>query len=130
MIIPTYWNNDYLLSLRERHYGALPAENHSHIRVGEVVLLKSDQPRSQWSLAKIDSVYPDSEGVIRTVKVISKGQVSVKTIDKIVPLELSVPFDIPIKDPVNVGASNRPVRAAAQGSQRNWRDLIAGGHVT
>lgn len=42
------------------------------VEVGDVVLLKSNQSRSYWPVAKIISLHPDQEKVIRIVKVLSR----------------------------------------------------------
>ena len=120
-----------MLSLRERFYGAQSAQNKNLLKAGDVVLLRMEQPRSQWPLAKVVSLHPDREGVFRIVKVLSKGQTSLRTIDKLIPLELA---EVPtggnnIEEP-DAAADGRPVRAATLGSQRHWRSLISGGHIT
>ncbi len=68
-----HWSDDYLLSLRERHYGAQTPHNLYPIKVGDVVLVKSDTPRSTWPLGKIMDVVQDGNGVVRSVEVLSPG---------------------------------------------------------
>ena len=127
-----HWSNDYLLSLRERFYGASPAQNKYAPKVGDIVILKGNQPRSNWPLGKIITLYPDDDGVIRSMKVGSGGTESLRTINKLVPLELSeVPEEEPTQTPGDADPrTQRPRRAAAQGSQSHWRQLISGGHIT
>ena len=85
------WSNDYLLSLRERRYGAESASKVRNPKVGEIYILKTDQPKSQWPLAKVIEVLADSEGVVRAVRVVVRGQEMLRTIDRLVPLEVSEP---------------------------------------
>ena len=118
--------------LKKRFYGALTAQNKTLLKAGDVVLLKTEQPRSQWPLAKIISLHPDREGILRVVKVLCKGQTSLRTIDKLVPLELaSIPEGEGSEDQGKPASSNsRPTRAAALSSQKQWRGLISEGHIT
>ena len=69
------WHNEYLLSLREKHYN-LCAENSSHhLRVGQLVMVKHDNiHRIEWPLGVITTVYADERGVIRTVEVEECGR--------------------------------------------------------
>ena len=83
------WESDYLTALRERHYGAVPAQNKDLILEGDVVLLKSDTHRSDWPFGRIVKVNKDSDNIIRSVEVFSLGKTSYKTIEKLVPLEVS-----------------------------------------
>ncbi|KAG7161890.1 hypothetical protein Hamer_G007564 [Homarus americanus] len=121
---------------REKANGALPATNKVLLKLGEVVLLKKEQPRSRWPLAKIVSVHPDDKGVIRVVKVIVKSQTSLKTINKLVPLELP---EIKVEErssdedePVDQGdkRTSRSTGAAALSSQKLWRGLLVKSHIT
>lgn len=59
------------------------------LKAGEVVILKTEQSRSLWPLAKIIPVHPDRKRVVRIVKVLSNGQTSLRTVKKLVPLELA-----------------------------------------
>ena len=72
------WHNEYLLSLREKHYNQC-AENHSHhLRVGQLVMVKHDNiHRIEWPLGEITAVYPDERGVIRTAEVEECGRWSI-----------------------------------------------------
>ena len=129
-----HWCNDYLLSLRERSYGGSPAVNYQPVKIGDVVLLRGDQPRSSWPLGKIIETYPDAEGVIRSVKVRSGQTETIRTINRLLPLELSVvdpdPPNPTLNPTVTNDTSRRPTRVAAQGSQSNWRNLITQGSLT
>ena len=129
------WSVNYLLSLRENYYGARPASRDSNPKVGEVYILKTEQPKSQWPLAKVVEVMPDREGVIRAVKVLARGQETLRTLDRLIPLELSIEErrEVPQAIPPSSNESNnegRPTRATAIQSRDRWRDLISAGHIT
>ena len=83
------WHNEYLLSLREKHYN-LCAENPSHhLRVGQLVMVKHDNiHRIEWPLGVITTVYPDERGVIRTAEVEECGRRSQRPVTFLGPLEL------------------------------------------
>ena len=135
------WESDYLTALRERHYGAVPAQNEDLILEGDVVLLKSDTHRSDWPLDRIVKVNKDSDNIIRSVKVFNQGKTSYKTIEKLVPLEVSdrevikEPQDVIDKEnspapleienePVGEGVK-RPKRAAAKRADQMRQELIS-----
>ncbi|XP_064087333.1 uncharacterized protein LOC135201986 [Macrobrachium nipponense] len=87
------WKNEYIISLRERHYGSDRARELNNLKVGDVVLVQFESPRSEWLLGRIVELRPDSEGVIRSVDVYCKGHVSTRTVEKLVPLEVSEPVN-------------------------------------
>ena len=136
------WESDYLTALRERHYGAVPAQNKDLILEGDVVLLKSDTHRSDWPLGRIVKVHKDSDNIIRSVEVFSQGKTSYKTIEKLVPLEVSDrevveepqdEIDEEEDSPASVEIENEPVgervqrpkRAAAKRADQMRQELIS-----
>ena len=58
------WQSEYLLSLTERHYGAISTTNISNIRVCGVVVVECDSPRGEWSLGRIEELIPDTNGLV------------------------------------------------------------------
>ena len=76
-----------MVALREKHYGQQNAVNKSDIKVGNIVLVQSDRFRDFWPLGKIINMIPGTDGIVRSVEVLSGGKVSVKTIEKLIPLE-------------------------------------------
>ena len=82
------WHRDYLTSLIEHHYGTDSTSIDYNLKAGDVVLIEGDQSRSTWPLGKIVALLPDRAGTLRLVKVFSKGIVSLRTIDKLIPLEI------------------------------------------
>ena len=83
------WKLDYLLSLRECHYGASSATNFYNLKVGDIVVVECDSPRREWPLGKVEELLPDQNGVVRSVKVKCKGVISLRTVNRLVPLEIN-----------------------------------------
>ena len=64
------WQNEYLISLRDKHYNQCAENPSHHLRVGQLVMVKHDNlHRIEWPLGVITAVYPDERGVIRTAEV-------------------------------------------------------------
>ena len=84
------WRTEYLTSLLQRHErlkkrGSSPTP----VQSGQLILLHSlTLPRYAWPLAKIIETYADSENVIRSVKVLCRGEEYVRPIEHVIPLEL------------------------------------------
>ena len=135
------WHNEYLLSLREKHYGNSKAEQPLGIQEGDVVLIDNNNRRTSWPLGRIINLNYDCEGVARTANVICKGITSAYTLEKLIPLEVreipdQVNESVDELDPGREGLhhldstravdedSSRPRRAAADRAQRFLRGLI------
>ena len=82
------WKREYLSSLRERHYGAKAPVDHNRIKVGDLVLLQSEQQRNDWPLGRIVKIHTNPENTVRMVDVLSNGKVSLRTVEKLIPLEV------------------------------------------
>ena len=61
--------------------------------MGDVVLVQTDSPRGDWPLGRVVKLRPDSEGIVRSVDVHCKGHISIRTVDKLIPLEISEPME-------------------------------------
>ena len=84
------WRDEYITSLRQRHYNGCRVESQHHLHPGAlVILVQNSQLKATWPLARILEVYPDEEGVIRTVKVKTEHDTFVRATNLVVPLELS-----------------------------------------
>ncbi|XP_069191440.1 uncharacterized protein [Procambarus clarkii] len=83
------WTQEYLTALREYHYGANNPYNRINLNPGDIVPVDSDGPRAKWPIGQIVSVHPDSQGILRIVKVKCQGNTTLKTLEKLVPLELA-----------------------------------------
>ena len=111
------WNNEYILSLRERHFAATTPEQHSFPRVDDIVLLvNNSNNREDWILGKILSVETDNENIVRQVTVKTRDGTYNRSLNRIVPLELHhydvpesenpvSPLDHPSNDPPEVETS-------------------------
>ena len=136
------WSKDYLISLKEKHFGNIQANQARPIKVGEVVLVANDLTRNHWPLGRITKIFPDPDQIVRTVEVFFQGHHSLRTLDKIYPLEVA-----PVPEAVNLdpdpsaavlandensdtgsGAelpNTRPSRAAARAATAKRHALIA-----
>ena len=144
------WKKEYLLSLREKHYGSCPAKVKTFLNIGQVVLIESDSSRGDWPLGKITDLHYDMDNVVRSVEVYTDGKTLIKTIEKLIPLEISesVEFDGLSNDGLsnnnshnknnNVGCesdnkfsdlSTRPKRLAGVKAAENRQLLIADGKL-
>ena len=69
------WHNEYLLSLREKHYNRCAENPTHHLNVGKLVMVCHDNVhRIEWPLGVITAIYPDERGVIRTAEVEECGR--------------------------------------------------------
>ena len=87
------WRQEYIISLRERHIGCNKADELNNLKVGDVVLVQTDSPRGEWPLGRIIKLRPDSEGDVRSVEIYCKGHLSIRTVEKLIPLEISEPVN-------------------------------------
>ena len=102
------WYSEYLTSLRER--GNI-SSSVDLVRVGQVVLISENLPRSKWKLGLIEDLIPSSDGITRSVKVRTSLGSVLRPVTMLYPLELQ--FDEPrILAPTNV--VERPRRLAAK----------------
>ena len=83
------WHNEYLLSLREKHYNQCAENPSHHLRVGQLVMVKYDNiHRIEWPSGVIPAVYLDERGVIQIAEVEECGRRSIRSVTFLVPLEL------------------------------------------
>ena len=83
------WSTEYLSALREKHDNHCAERPTHHISHGNLVMVRrDDKHRIEWPLGKITRVFPDTDGVVRTVEVEEGGQRSTLSEAYIVPLEL------------------------------------------
>ena len=117
------WHKDYLTSLREQHYAGSSNVTSSKLKIGDIVLIEGDMPRAEWPLGKIEAIMPDKTGTLRLVKVLCKGNVSLRTIDKLIPLEISVDStEESTNFPERLGKGN--LRQAAQTARARWNEQL------
>ena len=88
------WRNEYLLSLREKHYNRCAENPTHHLSVAKLVMVRHDNVhRIEWPLGVITSIYPDDRGIIRTAEVGECGKRSLRPVSYLVPLELDCRHD-------------------------------------
>ena len=85
------WGDDYLLSLWERSQINLKlprAEAKEIPSKGDIVQIKANVPRGSWKTGKIIELLPNSEGIVRAVKVLLATKIIVNR-----PLNLLYPIE-------------------------------------
>lgn len=110
------WRKEYLLSLREKFYGAQPPKQERTLKEGDIVIVETDGARDSWPLGKITALHPDKAGIIRVVEVMSRGTTALKTLDKLIPLEMSCDI-YHSKEDDTVDPQNRRRDASVQAQQ-------------
>ena len=81
------WKHDYLTSLREFHKAA--GVNNQEIKVGDVVIVHNEGPRSTWRLAVVKALHRGHDGLVRAADIrTSTGETS-RPIAKLYPLDIS-----------------------------------------
>ena len=84
------WRDEYLTFLREKHRNVCANQNSYELKPGELVLLKIPElMRDDWPFGKVIKVFKDSNEVIRSLEVSVRGEIYRRSIEFIVPLELS-----------------------------------------
>ena len=76
------WKREYLTSLRDTHKGTNTFKQ--TIKVGDIVLVHDDVPRSQWQLAVIEVLIEGLDGYTRAAKIRTANQ----PVAKLFPLEV------------------------------------------
>ena len=83
------WFSEYLTSLREKHLTLCSRSPMHHLKPGSLVMVKHENlHRYDWPLGKVLRVFPDPQGIIRTVEVEDGGKMSLRSVTFLVPLEL------------------------------------------
>ncbi|XP_050417733.2 uncharacterized protein LOC126831129 [Patella vulgata] len=82
------WTREYLPLLQVRQKWN---EKQRNLVIGDVILLADkDQPRGSWPLGRVVEVYPDDQGTVRVVKLLTKDCKSLcRPVDKCVLLEIA-----------------------------------------
>ena len=58
------WCKEFIHTLQERQKWTTKKRN---FRINDIVLLKEDAPRNQWTLCKTIKANPDDQGIVRSV---------------------------------------------------------------
>ena len=65
--IVSRWKREFLLGKQQRQKWTRGSKN---LQVNDVVIVKDDNlPRTEWKLARVSSVYPTADGLVRKVQV-------------------------------------------------------------
>ena len=79
------WRKEFLQSLQERSKWKCKSRN---FEVGDIVIVKSDEPRNEWPLAIVVETFADGNDTVRTVKLrLGNGKVIDRSITKLVLLK-------------------------------------------
>lgn len=90
------WKKEYLSTLQHRRKWMRQCKN---VEVGDLVIIKDDDhPPSQWNLGRVTEVFPDSEGLVRSVMVRTKNSELMRPIHKISILPIDKPI---VESPTN-----------------------------
>ena len=83
------WREEYLTALREKH---LTVTNNQvvPVKVGDIVLVECTTHREHWPLARVTKIFPDPRGQVRAVEILLDGQLTIKTLNKLVNLEVPI----------------------------------------
>ena len=117
------WNTEYLSSLRERYYGSSSPTNISSLRVGDVVIVQNEHNRQHWPLGKVLKLHSDSSGIVRSADVFCRGKTTIRTLEKLIPLEVSDSIEVDLPK-LNEDPPVRSRRKAAIEASRLRRALI------
>jgi len=81
------WRREYLTVLRESHKGGDVKDQ--AVKVGDIVLVHDDTPRSRWQLAIIEELIKGLDGFTRAAKIRTKSGKTNQPIAKLYPLEVN-----------------------------------------
>ena len=121
------WSKHYLTSLREFHASKKSprrGNNELNLCVGDIVLIHDERPRSLWKLGKINELLPGKDGNIRVVRLNTRYGETIRSINKLYPLEMAPP----ISD-YTVDTQARPKRLSAIKSGELTKTFIHSGYV-
>ena len=79
------WRKEYLYSLQARSKWQRRFEN---LELNDVVLLKEEKPRNEWSIARVTKLFPNDDGIVRTVEIELANKVTyVRPVNKLILLQ-------------------------------------------
>ncbi|XP_056006628.1 uncharacterized protein LOC130050470 [Ostrea edulis] len=81
------WRMEYLTGLREFH--KFSGKNDTKIKVGDIVQVYENMPRTKWKLAMIDELITGNDGLVRAAKIhTASNKITTRPVTKLYPLEL------------------------------------------
>ncbi|XP_063418864.1 uncharacterized protein LOC134701657 [Mytilus trossulus] len=119
-IIHDFWNRwrrEYLTSLREQHRNT--GINTQIIKVGDIVQIHDDTPRTVWNIAIIVKLVYGRDGLCRSATLRTKNGTTSRVISKLYPLEL-LSTDIPCDSSDNTITSTRKAKTDAKEKIKSW----------
>ena len=79
------WTREYLPTLQSRQKWRCPSRS---LEAGDIVILVDDNsPRNAWQLGRVAETYSSDDGLVRTVKVVTKTATLIRPIHKLCLLE-------------------------------------------
>ena len=113
------WREDYLMSLRERTQTRLAGpkkRSPTQAQIGDVVLIKDDLPRENWSIGKITELITSFDKQIRAARVLLASQRTIsRPLCLLYPSECSDGTD---RDNVTTDDGNNDIQAADNSEDR------------
>ena len=126
------WRREYLTSLREYHRWA-GGSNKQVIKVGDIVIIHDDTPRSEWKLATVEKLMTGSDGIVRAAEIRTAGGRTNRPIARLIPLEVNHDVTQEERDSthttrdsedVSLGRPTRQATLTARNRIKEWTDVI------
>ena len=84
------WSSEYITALRERHIQSKVGSDKNIAKVGDVVLVHSDDvKRVNWKLAKIESLIFGNDGIARAARIKTQNGITNRPLARLYPLEIT-----------------------------------------
>ncbi|XP_052231025.1 uncharacterized protein LOC127844664 [Dreissena polymorpha] len=80
------WKREYLTDLRENQL--ISGRNEQTIKVGDIVMVHDENPRSRWKLARVEALIQGNDGRVRAANIRTDGAITNRSITKLYPLEV------------------------------------------
>ena len=74
-----------------REFDQIHRKNRQHEvipKVGDIVMLQDQMPRSQWKMCRVEKLIPGKDGVVRAAKIKCKDSILQRSIQHLHPLEI------------------------------------------
>ncbi|KAG1705837.1 DNA topoisomerase 2-beta [Nymphon striatum] len=91
------WQRDYLSTFNIRAQSSLFIK--SLFKNGDLVYLDNRGPRQTWPLGRISQLIPGPNGIVRLLKVLCKSNELIRSIQRVLPLELDFELTPKTSDP-------------------------------
>jgi len=81
------WKHEYKTLPVLREHQRVSGQNQQTIKVGDVVMVHDEGPRSRWRLVRVDSLIYDNDGRVRATNIRTDVGMTNRSITKLYPLE-------------------------------------------